>query len=137
MIIKKDFEIPFYYGHLCVLITDEENVNVKDHYDDLGEETIIEFGHSRKVNLLKEGESYRGYLVAFNTSHKYGKVSHGAIAHEAFHATVSIMEWIDSILIEASEEPYAYLLQWVVDKIYLVFSENNIPVHLDLCYGNS
>lgn len=40
------------------------------------------------------------------------------ISHEAFHATVYIMRYIGTRFSKASEEAYAYLLQYIVENIY-------------------
>ena len=39
------------------------------------------------------------------------------IAHEAFHATEFVMEYIGCKLDDSSSEPYAYLLTYIVEQI--------------------
>jgi hypothetical protein len=39
------------------------------------------------------------------------------IAHEAFHATEFIMEYINTPLTDSTSEPYAYLLGYIVEQI--------------------
>lgn len=41
----------------------------------------------------------------------------GVISHEAFHCTLRVMRLIGGKLTRASEEPYAYLLSYIVDTI--------------------
>jgi hypothetical protein len=45
-------------------------------------------------------------------------VDHGTIAHEVFHAVQFLMDKIGCNLAHESEEPYAYLIQYVTNKIY-------------------
>jgi hypothetical protein len=40
------------------------------------------------------------------------------VAHEAFHVTAHIMRYVGIRLSRNSEEAYAYLLQYIMDKIY-------------------
>lgn len=42
----------------------------------------------------------------------------GSIAHEAFHATYNILDYVGMGLSHSSEEGYCYLLDWIVVKIY-------------------
>ena len=41
----------------------------------------------------------------------------GAIAHDSFHSTLNVMRTIGAALNDGSEEPYAYLLGFIVSKI--------------------
>jgi hypothetical protein len=46
------------------------------------------------------------------------KLDHGTIAHEVFHAIQFLMDKIGCNLTQESGEPYAYLVQYVTNKIY-------------------
>ena len=131
MIIKKEINIPSYGGYLIVMITDEK-VLVKDHYDDLGAENEIDFGHTIKVNTKKKGKPLRAYLTAFKTNNEYAKITNGVIAHEAFHAVDTILSYAGCELTNESSEAYAYLIQWITKQIYKVFSDNNVSIHINM-----
>jgi RNA-splicing ligase RtcB len=129
MVYKKDIEIPIYGGILAILITDRD-IFIHDHYDDLGEYNKIEYAHATNVNIKRGNKLRRAYLVAFNITNKYAKITHGVIAHEAVRSAQMILEHIGMKLDENSSEAYAYLTQWIVDHIYELFTKNNIKIYL-------
>jgi len=130
MIIKKEINIPIYGGYLIIMITDKKT-NISDHYDDLGEENEIDYGHCAKVNSIQNKKSTRSYLVAFNIKNEYAKITNGVISHEAFHATDMILNYSGLELVDQSCEAYSYLLQWIINNIYQFFNEKEIEISLN------
>lgn len=51
---------------------------------------------------------------------RFGQVptNPGTIAHEAFHATYSILDYVGAKLSDDSEECFAYLLDFITQKIH-------------------
>ncbi len=47
------------------------------------------------------------------------KISHELIAHEVFHATHRIMEYLGDKFTRRNHEPYAYLLGYLTREIYI------------------
>lgn len=45
-------------------------------------------------------------------------VTHGHIAHEIFHVTHRIMEWVDNDITRESHEPHAYLCEHLTNHVY-------------------
>ena len=129
MITKKEINVPIYGGILTILITDR-NVYVKDHYDDLGADNEITYAHTVRINTTKESKSIRAYLTAFHIKNEYAKITHGVIAHEAFHAADMILAYHGLELTDSSCEAYAYLLQWITNEIYKVFIKKNIEIYI-------
>lgn len=123
MIIKKSVKIPLYGGKFIMMFSDK-SIMVGDHYDDLGLEKRINFGHSLMVN---DGMS-RGFLICFNLGNKFKKVSHGDIAHEVFHACASVLDFAGCKMNGGSEEAYSYLLGWMTDEVYKVIKKNKIKI---------
>lgn len=89
------------------------------------------FEEAKKDLLEICGEDYSIYINdnTFNTLGHTIKTPNGTIlimlrenniptiAHEAFHATEFIMEYIDTPLNQSTSEPYAYLLGYIVEQI--------------------
>ena len=57
-------------------------------------------------------------FVVLNFHDPESKMTHGAICHEAIHATTFIFDHIGAIHDPESEEPYNYLCEWIVNNIY-------------------
>lgn len=59
------------------------------------------------------------------------EVNHGEIGHEVFHLACRIMESIDAECeCDTSEEPYAYLIDWLTTRVYAAFAANGVKVNL-------
>lgn len=63
-----------------------------------------------------------GHFAAY-TTHKGGviwlgdKAGTGVITHECFHATAYVFEKLECKLTEATEEVFAYYLQWLTSEV--------------------
>lgn len=54
-------------------------------------------------------------------------VSHGVIAHETYHATGYLMEWIGQTY-DWESEAFPYLQGFIVDHIYKMIDQNGLPI---------
>ena len=131
MLIQEHIKIPLYGGILVIMITDR-NVMVKDHYDDLGCGIELDYGHCFQINTLPDtdGKQKRCIGIGLNINNEYAKMTYGTITHEALHATDLILNHAGVRLSAESVEAYAYLIGWVADQIYNIFSRNNIAIYL-------
>lgn len=110
--LKKRFKVPL-YDHLTItiVVTDcmseafKRITNAELEYESLG--MFFHQGRQDIHLILNEGEDGNGL--------EGHKLSAGCIAHEAFHATKYIMDYVGMELNDASEEAYTYLLQWITD----------------------
>lgn len=104
--IKKSFKVEMYSNYdLKIVITEDYKESVNKYLKDLDINTdncTAFFVHDNK-----------GTAWIFLSP----KISFGIAAHEAFHATANIMRNIGCDLDYNSEEPYAYLLTFIVNKI--------------------
>ncbi len=60
--------------------------------------------------VLKEDRNIRGVLITFESKKE---MTPGLMAHESYHAAISIWEYIEET--NPSEEAFAYLLKWIVE----------------------
>lgn len=70
--------------------------------------------------LLINGTGRTTILLGGNTVLRTKNVPRrgsGVLAHEIFHAVELLMERIGMTLTEASDEAYAYLIQWLTDEL--------------------
>ena len=107
----------------CVLFSDKEE-KISDFYDDLSWGYTLGYAHTYHVNH-KDSE---GYLIAFNINHTHKKITHGTISHEIFHAASCLLRKRGMKLSSSSEEAYAYLIDWMTDKVYDIIKKNKIDV---------
>jgi len=61
---------------------------------------------------------YPDHPSNFTILFREGCVSPGAIAHEAFHLTCKIMDVVDIHYDSNEQEPFAYLIGFIVDGIH-------------------
>lgn len=108
--LKKRFKVPL-YDHLTVtiVITDCMSEAFKRITKaELDYESLGMFFHSGKQDT---------FIVLNDTEDLMGNtLDVGCIAHEAFHATKYIMDYVGMELNDASEEAYTYLLQWITNS---------------------
>tara|TARA_R100000781_G_scaffold115008_1_gene88414 strand:- start:1908 stop:2297 length:390 start_codon:yes stop_codon:yes gene_type:complete len=121
---KKEIKIPIYTGTL-LLIDSNSKKKVKKEVKNFDKHEIY------ATSVLFEHKSKTGYGIVFNFDYKHAKISHGVIAHEAYHISSFIAEEHRIQWDPANDEPFAYLINWIVDQIYLFTKENNLKVHLE------
>ncbi|WP_028376013.1 hypothetical protein [Leeuwenhoekiella sp. MAR_2009_132] len=115
--VSKKFKTPLYGNQFTVILFKEE----KEIYDN-----IKGFSHNRSLNdydgcvFTSNGDTY----LALNISRK-GFPTPGIIAHEAKHLVNSIFIDIGHELCRYNDEPEAYLLGWIVNRIHELLAKNN------------
>jgi hypothetical protein len=127
MIIKQSFETPLYRGRFIVMFSDYQ-VKISDHYDDLGYDKTIEYASFVLVNETLESKVYGGYLIGFNIKYEHREITNGVIGHEVLHAAHALLKDRGLKLTDDSDEAYAYLVEWMTDKVYEVMEINNIKL---------
>lgn len=121
---KKEIKVPIYTGTLFIVDSDSRK-KIKKVIKNFDDKQI--YAHS----LLFDNKGMTGYGIVLNFNYKKAKITHGVIAHEAYHITSYIaeehgLEWnVDN------DEPLAYLINWVVDQVYLFVKEYGLKVELE------
>jgi len=73
----------------------------------------------KDINIFEDEYAARTVMFASGqTCIHFNEVTHGRIAHEAFHAISFLMSRIECPLNRDTDEPYAYLLAYLVNEIY-------------------
>ena len=106
--IKKTIKIPT-YGHVRVHLL--VGKDIKDMYatcKNLGFQDTIKSCDGLVAFLEDSTDTY--IFINVNSSI-------GTLAHECFHVVVRIMNIVGSQLTYESEEPYAYLLSYLVNEV--------------------
>lgn len=104
--------VPIYRVGLTVCITDDINAARKAR-----DATFGEWEHDPHIGALTSFEWPDAALFF-----KRGETTHGDIGHEVFHLACRIMDEIGaSCHHDTSEEPYAYLIDWLTTEVYSAF----------------
>jgi len=108
----KRFNIPIYTGYLTVILCDDLNdVGRRYNLPDLRDYGAITF---------KEKGKYRSYVVAFDRDYHVG-----LICHEVIHVKNYIYSDAGIELDRFNDEPEAYLVGWLSDKVYSFLQSAN------------
>lgn len=103
--VKKKFKIPLYFQNLTIIQTDD----------------FVEVG--KQYNLDRDADEYEAVVFDIGStivSIFSLKVTPSIIAHEAVHICNCIFLNTNAKLDLNNDEPYAYLMGWIVDKIHSV-----------------
>jgi len=124
-IYKKVIDIPIYFGKFVIVATNnmkklDKATKLKTNKTNLYATTFW--------NMYDEDE---GFFVAFNFWNKNKQINHGVIAHEAVHIADFIFESRGVQRDWENDEPYAYIVQFLVDEIYKFIYENNLQKTLE------
>ena len=107
--IKKTFTIEMYsHFKIHVIVTEDFEEALKKYCKDIIVEGIDKVGG---LFIYHENKPWEGYILVSPTTPT------STVAHESFHATYRIMSAIGSELGAESEEPYAYLLGFITNKV--------------------
>lgn len=119
--IKTVIKIPIYYGRLIVIVNDNFNESLKS----LG---LNEKGDYNSYLGLSHDTSINGrtiYIILLNST-----PTHSIIAHEALHITHAILKNIQAKSDIDNDETTCYLLDWIVEQVYICLKKNNIEVSI-------
>ena len=119
--IVKHYEIPLYRGNLVVVISNDiDKIKALFPADLFNDENI--YAHTLYGNCRGQQDFY----IVLNPYSKYRKMYHGTIAHEALHATSFLLDKRGIQIDVNNDEPQAYLIEWVTDKVYETLRINNL-----------
>jgi len=109
--MKCSIEVPFYHVDVHLVVTDDIIAERK--------KMVREFGEFEEKNVGAVCGCGDGVFALFFTPNE----THGVIAHEIYHLTNGIMEYVGCVPQKGySEEAYAYLDEWITDWVYLKMS---------------
>lgn len=107
--------IPIPNAQIKIMIGKRDELN-----EFLKKEYLSEMDKSNTARSLWFKDQNRFFFLLRNDI----KLSHGIIAHEAKHLTNFIMEARSYKLSFKNDEPECYLLNYIVDKIYLIIKKD-------------
>ena len=117
MQVLKSFNIPLYRGKLIVILTDDKQF-IKQYITDFDDSSI----YAHTINTPFKCKD--GYYIILNPKNRYRKIYAGTIAHEALHVTSFLFDNRGLKLDMNNDEAQAYLLEWIVDKVFEVINKN-------------
>lgn len=117
----KEIEIPL-DGRKFIIIVAEDPSIVK--------QIVPEFnrGYVFADCYLADHDGKMGFFMILNDKNKT-KLSHGLIAHEAAHIADWIAENSGFLINTNNNEPFAYLIEWVVNEVYKYLKELGITIN--------
>jgi len=117
--IKTHFIVPYHVYPYELLVVynysplDAERVLKRLIPCDMHDQIDSLFEESQATTLMLSNNTTVIYFKPFIPK----KNLQGVIVHEAFHATTFLMDCIGQTLSQDSEESYAYLIQYIVERI--------------------
>ena len=117
------FEIPLYRGKLIVIISNcvEEVQRIIPEFNPRGF-----YAHTYLFNYrVDKADGEEGYGLVFNFDHEDPPITPGVIAHESLHAVNMILDNRGVVEDFNNDEPVAYLLEWIVDRVYETMHKYN------------
>ncbi|HUX58706.1 MAG TPA: hypothetical protein VMV77_17175 [Bacteroidales bacterium] len=121
MVIKKNIKVPLYPVRLTIIFYDNITEVIKKCYLLKGQENWLA-GQMAGVFVVSASGEYRRTIVLFKMNDP--ELTHGIIAHEAYHATVKILQIIGQTQDPNNNETEAYLINWITDQIYDLIKKN-------------
>lgn len=120
--VAKQFKVQPYGYWVEVVLTDNAKVYCKEEmYEDL---------IRCPCALLYDFRQHEDYPVDFRIVMRTDHLTKDTLVHETFHLTARIMRYIGTPLVEDTEEPYAYLQDYlfkVINSIIFKLKEQ-IPI---------
>jgi hypothetical protein len=122
---KEDkYKIPIYGGTLVVVIV----TTSKEIVDMLKDDTLVDCTGVAYTDEMKTNSGYHNrYTIILNE--EYGNLNYGVVAHEALHITHMVFENKGIRPSTVNDEPQAYLIEWVVNKVFKSLDKYKIEVN--------
>jgi hypothetical protein len=117
---KKVIKVPLYKG-LLVLIFSNSVEKVKQVVKDYNRNSV--YAHAWRFNY--KGKEGNAIILNFNNDEK---LTHGTIAHEAYHIANFIADSRGLIPDHINDEPIAYLITWITNEVYKFMNKNNFKI---------
>ena len=114
--IEKSF--PIYRGRFVIILSNDRDKLVNMLPD-------VDFDYLYAHSVLTSWKGMEGYIVILNMDSQYRKIHMGTIAHEAVHIANMLFEQRGITLSAVNDEPFAYLVEWIVDEIHKFINKNN------------
>lgn len=120
---SKELKLEIYPITIEIVVFSEKEINkCKDSFSHINH--IIDFDETRACVVSNTDHNFM--YVFFN---KNRNIDHGVISHECFHLVNRICENLGIVYdITENQEAVAYLLQYLVNEVYVFFKENKIIV---------
>ena len=115
--------IPLYHGELGIVVTDDLEKLIENHGID---PMPIIYGHS----FLLNNKGMQIFLIVLNPYGKI-KVTHGVVSHEAIHIANMIFQRRDIEPDLDNDEPYAYLVEGIVNEVYKFLAKLKVRLSLE------
>lgn len=108
---RKILKIELYGNYILHIIVSESIQEARDCYNKLMDCKCEVGSYTTGMHSHNEDNEHESYMFITPRS------NYATIAHESFHATVRVMNSIGAELNDGSEESYAYLLDYIFDKV--------------------
>lgn len=116
---EEEFKIPLYRGYLIVIISNDTE-KLEDRLPG------HEFNHVYAHTIFDNHKGFQGFHIILNLDHPKRPITVGTIAHEALHVTDMVMHERGVIADHVNDEPSAYLIDWVTDRVCEVLDKNKV-----------
>lgn len=113
---RKNLSIPLYKAKL-VLIDTNDIGRMEKMFPGWDIEGYV-FAHTIKGNIRGRDGFHRCIFIILNTHTDLSPITPGVIAHECLHAVGWIMDMKGCRHDIENDEPYAYLLEWMVNQVH-------------------
>jgi hypothetical protein len=104
------FSIDIYHSQVWIVVSDSM---AKTRTSKKWTERL---GYYKPEDNMQALTTNRGFANAVFLTR--GKIDHGVLAHEIYHVTNNIMEYISHELDTNHHEPHCYLCQYITQKVY-------------------
>lgn len=116
-------EFPLYKGKFVIILTNDEDKILKYLPEHEGQDL---YAHTYFTTW--KGED--ALIVILNPDNTHDKITAGVVAHEATHVATALMA-LRGITVDAkSDEPMAYLVEWVVDEVVKFMDRHDKKLYL-------
>ena len=112
-------------GKLVIVLTNSADMVIKHHPDWKINNNNL-YAHSFMANH----KGIQGFFIILNFDSSNNKITHGVIAHEAIHATNAIFSERGVVADFYNDEPYAYLIKWIVDQVHKFIQKHKKNIEL-------
>jgi len=107
---------PLYRGKLCVINTNSNGLLLRKHDLELKDKELYASTIDGCIKI--NNSNYYCTYIILNTNNSFTPITHGVIAHEAFHASNFLLSRRGVIIDRDNDEAQAYLIDWITDQIH-------------------
>jgi hypothetical protein len=115
---RKKFKIPIYFGHLEIYISDDWKATSDKH--NLGVKECYYTGYDGLTHSTEYKNGTNRYWILLKPDAK-----RSTFAHESVHIASYLFRNAGVLADYENDEPFAYMVEWVCDKIELTFNSKN------------